>query len=144
MIELEGLEGFCDKHGDHAGDVILYQVGYEIGHNVRADDLVCSYGGGRFAVALFRCPARSGRSIAARVQKNVGSLALNATNQRYGSRLRLRWALATLPASESTPTKLLRVTGRALDRKKIWAGHDAAPNEAGSPFTWRAQPVIAG
>ena len=142
-IELEGLEAFRDKHGDHADDVI-YQVGQVIGHNVRADDLVCSYGGGRFAVALFRCPARFGRSIAARVENNVGSLALIATNQRYGSRLRLQWALATLPASATTSTKLLRVTRRALDRKKIWASHDAAPNEAGFPFMWRAQPVIAG
>ena len=144
MIELEGLEGFRDKHGDHAGDDILNQVGQEIGHNVRADDLVCSYGGGRFAVALFRCPARFGRSIAARVENNVGSLALRATNQRYGSRLLLRWALATLPASESMPTKLLRVTWRALDRKKIWAGNDSAPNEAGFPFMWRAQPIVVG
>lgn len=142
-IELEGLEGFRDKHGDYADDVI-YQVGQVIRHNVRADDLVCSYGGGRFAVALFRCPARFGRSIAARVENNVGPLALSATNQRYGSRLRLRWALATLPASASTSTKLLRLTRRALDRKKIWASHDAAPNEAGFPFMWRAQPVIAG
>lgn len=118
MIDLQGMAELRLKHGDEVGDDILGRIGREITRNVRASDPVCIYRGYRFAVALFRCPARFGSMVGNRIEANLEHLELKGLNLSYGMGLHLVWAFGTLPTQASTPVQLLRVVETSLDLKK--------------------------
>jgi diguanylate cyclase (GGDEF)-like protein len=129
MIAVKGLRDLRKERGSAAVDVVLTQIGQEIARNVRPTDLVCRYHGPRFAIALFRCPARFGGSVGDRLAANVARAVLDGVTGSYRGRLRLQWEIATFPDEVSTPVRLLRVTGWALDRKMSLLGHLAVDGE---------------
>ena len=118
MIEIEGLAELRLKQGNQLGDETLRRISQEISHNVRAHDLVCSYRGHRIAIALFRCPAKAGKRVGARIETNLARLILDGIDLRYGTKMNIIWECATLPGQASTPVQLLRLVETLLDVKR--------------------------
>jgi diguanylate cyclase (GGDEF)-like protein len=52
MLDLDFFKRFNDTLGHDAGDVLLQELGRWLGANVRAEDIVCRYGGEEFILIL--------------------------------------------------------------------------------------------
>jgi len=128
MIDVEGLAELRARRGSDASDQALTRVAQQIIRNVRPRDLVASYRGQRFVIALDNCPAKLGRQVADRIAINIERISLRGTNKVHGSELKLRWSSACIPQDASTPIQLLRVTETTLDVQKslVPAGVTAA------------------
>ncbi len=118
MFDVEGLAELRARRGSAESDQALARVAQQIIQNVRPRDLVASYRGQRFVIALDNCPAKLGRQVAERIATNIDQISLRGTNKAHGSELRLQWSSAGIPQDASTPLQLLRVTETTLDLKK--------------------------
>jgi len=119
MIGVKGLAEIRREQGDRRADELLCGMALQILRDVRPSDVVCRYRGGRFAVALLRCPAERVEAIADRLTGDLRSLLLQAGSEW----LHVQWEAATLPGDAITPVQLLRVAGKSLDFKLSLAGH---------------------
>lgn len=117
MIEVVGLAELRRIHGDKAADRVIIVVSRSLARAIRATDLICRYHDQRFAIGLFRCPAKFGMSVAKRITTIVDRMVLNGINRHYGRRLELQWEVAVLPDDASTPIQLLRLTEQTLSEK---------------------------
>jgi diguanylate cyclase (GGDEF)-like protein len=50
MIDVDGLKAFNDSMGHEAGDRLIRATGAHLGEGVRAEDIVCRYGGDEFTL----------------------------------------------------------------------------------------------
>jgi diguanylate cyclase (GGDEF)-like protein len=116
-IQVEGLAKLRNVHGDEVADHVLARVGQEIKRNVRSSDIVCRCQDQAFAVALFRCPNKLGRSIAERVVSNVTHIVVEWANMHYGNYLHLQSKLARMPGEANTLVQLLQATEHSLQKK---------------------------
>lgn len=123
MIGVKGLAEVRRSEGNRAADELLRSMALQILADVRPSDLVCRYRGGRFAVALLRCPADHAEAIAGRLGDELRRLLRDQTGDRGSHRLHVQWETATLPGDALTPMQLLRVAGKSLDFKLSLAGH---------------------
>jgi diguanylate cyclase (GGDEF)-like protein len=122
MIGVKGLAEIRREEGDARADELLCSMALQILTDVRPSDVVCRYRGGRFAVALLRCPADRVEAIATRLTDSLRSVLRQVGPERNG-RLHVQWEAATLPGDALTPVQLLRVAGKSLDFKLSLAGH---------------------
>lgn len=117
MIEIVGLAELRRIHGDKAADRVLIVVSRALARAVRTNDLICRYHDKRFAISLFRCSGKLGRSVGERITTIVTGMVLKGINRHYGRHLELQWEIATLPNDASTPVQLLRLAEQSLDEK---------------------------
>ena len=54
MLDLDHFQKFNDTHGHDAGDTVLRETAWLLLKSVRAEDLVCRFGGEEFVVILPR------------------------------------------------------------------------------------------
>lgn len=57
MIDIDHFKQVNDTFGHATGDAVLRQVGRQLQQHVRAEDVLCRYGGEEFVVLLPDCPA---------------------------------------------------------------------------------------
>lgn len=117
MIEVVGLAELRRIHGDKAADRVLIVVSRALARAIRATDLICRCHDQRFAICLFRCSEKFGRSVGKRITTIVTRMVLKGINRHYGRHLELQWEIATLPNDASTPVQLLRLTEQTLIEK---------------------------
>ena len=116
VIEVLGITEFGELHSGPALLEVFSGIARSIASNLRGYDIVCRSAEARFAVALFRCPARFVDRVAARVAGNLTRLVLAGVNEAYGVHLGLRWRGATLPDEAVTPIQLLHVAELKLNQ----------------------------
>lgn len=109
-IALKGLDQINNAQDEDATNYVLARVGQEIKNNIRASDIVCRCGDKEFAIALFSCPPKYGRSIAERIPANVSYIVVESFNHRNGSNLRLGWEQLAGAKETTTPNQLFHVT----------------------------------
>jgi diguanylate cyclase (GGDEF)-like protein len=52
MLDIDNFKTFNDRFGHKAGDAVLREVAECFGHNVRAEDIICRYGGEEFIIII--------------------------------------------------------------------------------------------
>ncbi|HEV7344380.1 MAG TPA: diguanylate cyclase [Devosia sp.] len=82
-IDLDRFKPVNDTAGHAAGDALLRQVAQTIRGSCRSHDLAARIGGDEFAVLLSDCPAESGRRIAEKIVRAIGSLAFSWAGRTY-------------------------------------------------------------
>ena len=129
FLDLDGFKQVNDQHGHAVGDDLLRIVATRLARSLRADDMVCRWGGDEFAGLLLGAIEPS--SLAQMAGKLVN--AVSAPMQIGALRLSIRPSigLAMAPADGTTAEVLLRHADAALVRAKRRGGghafHELAP-----------------
>jgi diguanylate cyclase (GGDEF)-like protein/PAS domain S-box-containing protein len=117
MLDVDHFKRFNDTYGHEAGDLVLRQVVDAIGEVVRAEDLVCRYGGEEFVVLLPETEPEVALRRAEQIRAGIEGKKLEFRNQSLGE-LTVSIGCATYPENGESPDSLLRGADAALYRAK--------------------------
>ena len=76
LLDLDHFKHINDSHGHAAGDAVLVLCAEAISRCLRADDLLCRYGGEEFAALLPGTSHDNAAAIAQRINQAVGNVVL--------------------------------------------------------------------
>jgi diguanylate cyclase (GGDEF)-like protein len=113
MLDVDHFKQFNDTYGHEAGDLALRGVAEIFRRSVRAEDIICRYGGEEFVIILPELGQDAALMRAEAIREEVSRMRLRF----HGDALRdvtISIGLATYPGSGETLEELLRAADRAL------------------------------
>ncbi|MBW4027891.1 GGDEF domain-containing protein [Acidipila rosea] len=113
MLDVDHFKQFNDTYGHEAGDNVLREVAETFRQCVRAEDIICRYGGEEFVIILPEITTSEAWERAEAVRRKVGEIRV----RHRGESLRevtISLGLAMYPADADTLEELLREADRAL------------------------------
>src|SRR6266700_1802410 len=84
MLDLDHFKKFNDTYGHGAGDKVLQELGMTLLKSVRAEDVVCRYGGEEFIILLPGAGEDATRGRAERIRSRVQELAVSWEGESLG------------------------------------------------------------
>jgi len=112
MFDLDRFKEYNDLFGHAAGDNLLRDLGQNIAHEVRVEDIACRYGGDEFVVILPGAPPECATSRAELLMEKTKRLPTAAMPD--GGTVTLSVGVASFPADAREPEGLLAAADRAL------------------------------
>lgn len=73
MVDIDHFKAVNDTYGHLAGDAVILSVANKLKAQLRADDIVCRFGGEEFMVFLRSATAQEGENIAERIRKSIAA-----------------------------------------------------------------------
>ncbi|MFC5862095.1 sensor domain-containing diguanylate cyclase [Acidicapsa dinghuensis] len=117
MIDVDHFKEFNDRFSHAAGDTVLREVAKTLQGAVRAEDVVCRYGGEEFTVILPEITENHAMERAENLRRSVESLHSNLGSDIY-SEVTVSIGVALFPAHGNVSDSLLRQADAALYRAK--------------------------
>jgi diguanylate cyclase (GGDEF)-like protein len=84
MADIDGFKLFNDKFGHDAGDLVLKEIASLLRRSVRAEDIVCRYGGEEFLAVVPESTLESVQERAEQMRAAVSKLQLDYAGNRLG------------------------------------------------------------
>jgi diguanylate cyclase (GGDEF)-like protein/PAS domain S-box-containing protein len=122
MLDLDHFKEFNDTHGHDAGDTVLREAAAFLMKNVRAEDLVCRFGGEEFVIILPTADIEGARTRAERLCEMVKKLSCVYLGQQLRM-VTFSGGVAAFPLHGKTPQELMAAADAALYEAKA-AGRD--------------------
>lgn len=117
MIDVDHFKNFNDRHSHATGDTVLREVARVLQANVRAEDIVCRYGGEEFTVILPDIPEDIALERATNLRIGVEMLRTEIDEDLY-TEITISIGVALFPGHGNTSEALLRQADSALYRAK--------------------------
>jgi diguanylate cyclase (GGDEF)-like protein len=117
MLDLDHFKKFNDTYGHEAGDMVLRETAASLTRSVRAEDIVCRYGGEEFVIILPTADLDSAHLRAERIRSSCRGLTVVYQGRSVGI-ITASLGVAALPMHGSTPGQLLDAADAALYRAK--------------------------
>jgi diguanylate cyclase (GGDEF)-like protein len=117
MLDVDHFKQFNDAYGHEAGDSVLREVAEVFRQAVRAEDIVCRYGGEEFVIILPEITPESALERAENIRAEVGKVRV----RQHGETLRqvtISIGVAMCPQSGNYLDQILRVADRSLYEAK--------------------------
>lgn len=124
LIDIDYFKAVNDTYGHQAGDAVLKNVGMLLRGHVRAQDIVCRYGGEEFCMVLLDTPPEVALKRAEKIRRAV-KYVTNTFNGQILPPLTISLGVASFPNHGKTPHTLVTLADKAL----YWAknhGRDRA------------------
>jgi diguanylate cyclase (GGDEF)-like protein len=118
MIDIDYFKNYNDTNGHLAGDQALKAISKLIQQGVRQTDIIARYGGEEFSAILINAGREKALEIAERVRRNVADTRFPNEEAQPNKNVTVSVGVATLSASVSTLTDLIREADHALYRAK--------------------------
>jgi diguanylate cyclase (GGDEF)-like protein len=118
MADLDHFKDFNDQSGHVAGDAVLRSLANIMTSSVRAEDIVCRYGGEEFTILLPNANLDETRQRAETLRVAVAALVVSESQ-----RLTLSLGVAAFPGHGTTARELIETADSALYEAKS-AGRD--------------------
>ncbi|MCB2201108.1 sensor domain-containing diguanylate cyclase [bacterium] len=110
LIDLDNFKNYNDNNGHLMGDHLLQQLAQVLKKSVRAQDIVCRYGGEEFAIILPHTSLDDGYVVAEKIRSIV--------------------AETTFPAMESQPAGFVSLSAGIADTRQGAATHQELVDQA--------------
>lgn len=117
MLDLDHFKKFNDTYGHEAGDDVLRETAGFLSKCVRAEDVVCRYGGEEFVIILPAASLDATHSRAEDIRLKLRELTLMHQEQMLG-RITASFGVACFPDHGATRQFLLEAADAALYRAK--------------------------
>ncbi len=117
ILDLDHFKGFNDTYGHDAGDTVLRETGSFLAKSVRAEDVVCRFGGEEFVIILPTADLEASRARAERIRSKLRDLTVLHQGQSLG-RITISIGVSALPLHGTSPKELLEAADAALYRAK--------------------------
>ena len=117
MLDLDHFQKFNDTHGHDAGDTVLRETAWFLLKSVRAEDLVCRFGGEEFVVILPVADLKVTQARAERIRTKLHELTVMHQGQSEGM-VTVSVGVAELPQHGTSHHELLGAADAALYRAK--------------------------
>ena len=131
FLDLDGFKQVNDRHGHAVGDEVLRIVAHRLAHAMRAEDMVCRWGGDEFAGLLLGDSQPETLAQRARELVDMVSAPMQIGALRFSMRLGI--GLVVAPADGVTAEVLLQLAEAAMYRAKRGGGGHAFHQPAGDP-----------
>ena len=122
MLDLDHFKKFNDTYGHEAGDTVLRETAAFLGRSVRAEDIVCRFGGEEFVIILPLADIQTTKARAERIRSKLRELTILHQGRAVGL-VTVSVGVAELPQNGTTPKTLLEAADAALYAAKR-AGRD--------------------
>jgi diguanylate cyclase (GGDEF)-like protein len=140
MLDLDHFKKFNDTHGHDAGDTILRETSSFLVKSVRAEDIVCRFGGEEFVVILPMADLKATRARAERIRSKLRELTVLHQGRTLGT-ITASIGVATLPDHGTSPKSLIEIADAALYRAKNQGRDRVVVADASGPATANPHPV---
>ena len=100
MSDIDKFKNFNDTHGHAVGDQVIQQVAGLLKTSLRADDLLCRYGGEEFCIVLPNTPLPEALRVAQRMRARMEAEAGPGVTSVAGLRITSSFGVCTLPESQ--------------------------------------------
>jgi diguanylate cyclase (GGDEF)-like protein len=117
MIDVDHFKSFNDTQGHPAGDALLREVAKFLQGHLRAEDIVCRYGGEEFVLIMPDAPLELIQQRAEQLRQGVKKLDVQYQGKSLGA-VSLSLGVAIYPEHGPTQESVLRVADDALYRAK--------------------------
>jgi diguanylate cyclase (GGDEF)-like protein len=113
MLDLDHFKNFNDTYGHDAGDAVLRETASFLAKSVRAEDIVCRFGGEEFLIILPMADLRASHARAERIRSRLRELTVMHQGQSLGP-ITVSVGVAELPQHGTSPRELLEASDAAL------------------------------
>jgi diguanylate cyclase (GGDEF)-like protein len=117
MLDVDYFKSFNDLFGHEAGDVVLRSLAGCLQSSVRAEDIVCRYGGEEFVILLPEITPAMAADAAERLREQVAAMRVEFRGEPL-RQISISVGLCTYPDGASDAVELLRRADRALYQAK--------------------------
>ncbi len=117
MLDLDHFKKFNDTYGHDAGDAVLRETASFLSKSIRAEDIVCRYGGEEFVVILPTADLNASHARGERIRAKLRELTVLHHGQSLGM-ITISVGVAALPVHGTSPKDLLSAADAALYRAK--------------------------
>ena len=117
MLDLDHFKKFNDTYGHEAGDTVLRQAAAFLSRSVRAEDIVCRFGGEEFVIILPMADIQATQARAERIRSKLRELTILHQGKAVGM-VTVSVGVAELPQHGTAPRALLEAADAALYRAK--------------------------
>ncbi len=117
MLDLDHFKKFNDTYGHDAGDTVLRETASFLTKNIRAEDIVCRFGGEEFVVILPTATVEAATGRAERVRSKLRELTVLHHGQSLGA-ITVSVGVAAVPLHGTSPKELIEAADAALYRAK--------------------------
>ncbi len=138
VLDLDHFKAFNDTYGHDAGDAVLRETASFLTKSIRAEDVVCRFGGEEFVVILPTANLDAAHARAESIRSRLHELTVLHQGQSLGM-ITVSIGVAAFPVHGTSPQKLLDAADAALYRAKK-EGRDRVVNAIVVP-TIDARPV---
>jgi diguanylate cyclase (GGDEF)-like protein len=138
VLDLDHFKAFNDTYGHDAGDAVLRETASFLTKSIRAEDVVCRFGGEEFVVILPTANLDAAHARAESIRSRLHELTVLHQGQSLGM-ITVSIGVAAFPVHGTSPQKLLDAADAALYCAKK-EGRDRVVNAIVVP-TIDARPV---
>ena len=117
MLDLDHFKKFNDTYGHDAGDTVLREAATFLTSSVRAEDVVCRFGGEEFVVILPVADLKATQARGEKIRSKLRELAVQHHGRPLGM-ITVSVGVAALPEHGTSPNSLLDAADAALYRAK--------------------------
>jgi diguanylate cyclase (GGDEF)-like protein/PAS domain S-box-containing protein len=117
MLDLDHFKNFNDTYGHDAGDTVLRETAEFLLKSVRAEDIVCRFGGEEFIVILPVADLRVTQARAERIRSRLRELPVLHQGRSLGM-VTVSVGVAELPQHGTSPKELIEAADAAMYRAK--------------------------
>jgi diguanylate cyclase (GGDEF)-like protein/PAS domain S-box-containing protein len=117
MLDLDHFKKFNDTYGHEAGDTVLREAAAFFLKSIRAEDIVCRFGGEEFVVILPTADLNSSHNRGEKIRSKLRELNVRHQGQSLGA-ITVSVGVAALPIHGMSAKELLEAADAALYRAK--------------------------
>lgn len=117
VLDLDHFKKFNDTYGHDAGDTVLRETASYLVRSIRAEDIVCRFGGEEFVIILPTADLTASQARAERIRSKLSELTVIHQGSSLG-KISLSIGVAAVPVHGTSPKELFEAADAALYRAK--------------------------